>query len=178
MLLRLQRYNIAVQYKPGPQMYVADHLSRASLVSSEKSQDNFKVFAMELESMNPLAFVKVSPERLTQIQTRIAHDPVLQVLKTTVLTGWPESKEETPIAIRDYWNYREEITLHNGILFKNQRVIIPKAMKSEILSRVHSSHQGIASCLRKAKDIVFWPGMNVAIKEMVTSCSVCAEFQA
>ena len=62
MLLRLQRYNIAVQYKPGPQMYVADHLSRASLVSSEKSQDNFQVFAMELESMNPLASVKVSPE--------------------------------------------------------------------------------------------------------------------
>ena len=29
MLLRLQRYNIAVQYKPGPQMYVADHLSIA-----------------------------------------------------------------------------------------------------------------------------------------------------
>ena len=103
---------------------------------------------------------------------------MLQVLKTTVLTGWPESREETPIAIRDYWNYREEITLHNGILFKNQRVIIPKAMRSEILSRVHSSHQGIGSCLRKAKDIVFWPGMNVAIKEMVTSCSVCAEFQA
>ena len=178
MLLRLQRYNIAVQYKPGPQMNVADHLSRASLVSSEKSQDNFQVFAMEFESMNPLASVKVSPERLTQIQTSTAHDPVLQVLKTTVLTGWPESREETPIAIRDYWNYREEITLHNGILFKNQRVIIPKAMRSEILSRVHSSHQGIASCLRKAKDIVFWPGMNVTIKEMVTSCSVCAEFQA
>ena len=92
MLLRLQRYNIAVQYKPGPQMYVAAHLSRASLVSSEKSQDNFQVFAMELESMNPLASVKVSPERLTQIQTSTAHDPVLQVLKTTVLTGWPESR--------------------------------------------------------------------------------------
>ena len=61
MLLRLQRYNIAVQYKPGPQMHVADHLSRALLVSSEKPQDNFQVFAMELESMNPLASVKVSP---------------------------------------------------------------------------------------------------------------------
>ena len=147
MLLRLQRYNIAVQYKPGPQMYVADHLSRASLVSSEKSQDNFQVFAMELESMNPLASVKVSPERLTQIQTSTAHDPVLQVLKTTVLTGWPESREATLIAIQDYWNYREDITLHNSILFKSQRVIIPKAMRSEILSRVHPSHQGIASCL-------------------------------
>lgn len=80
--------------------------------------------------------------------------------------------------VRDYWNYREEISLHNGILFKSQRVIVPKAMRSEILSRIHSSHQGIMSCLRKAKDIVFWPGMNSEIKALVERCTVCAEFQA
>ena len=50
--------------------------------------------------------------------------------------------------VRDYWNYREEISLHNGLLFKSQRVIVPKAMRSEILSRIHSSHQGIVSCLK------------------------------
>ena len=77
--------------------------------------------------------------------------------------------------IRDYWNYREEISLHNGLLFKNQRVIVPKAIRSEILSRIHSSHQGCVSCLRKAKDIVFWPGMK---DELVERCSICAELQA
>ena len=80
--------------------------------------------------------------------------------------------------IRDYWNYREEISLDNGLLFKSQRVIVPKAMRSEILSRIHSSHQGIVSCLRKAKDIVFWPGMNSEIKALVERCSICAEFHA
>ena len=34
------------------------------------------------------------------------------------------------------------------------------------------------SCLRKAKDIVFWPGMNSEIKALVERCTVCAEFQA
>ena len=33
-------------------------------------------------------------------------------------------------------------------------------------------------CLRKAKDIVFWPGMNSEIKALVERCTVCAEFQA
>ena len=80
--------------------------------------------------------------------------------------------------VRDYWNYREEISIHNGILFKSQRVIVPKAMRPEMLSRIHSSHQGVASCLRKAKDIVFWPGMNSEIKALVERCSTCAEFQA
>ena len=80
--------------------------------------------------------------------------------------------------MRDFWNYREEISLHSGILFKNQRVIVPKTMRPEILSRIHSSHQGVASCLRKARDIVFWPGMSAEIKDLVKRCSVCAEFQA
>ena len=57
-------------------------------------------------------------------------------------------------------------------------MIVPKAMRPERLSRIHSSHQGIASCLRKAKEIVFWLGTNSEIKAVVERCSVCAEFQA
>ena len=56
-------------------------------------------------------------------------------------------------------------------------MIVPKAMRSEMLSRIHSSHQGIVSCLRKDKDIVFRPGMNSEIKAVVERCAVCAEFQ-
>ena len=43
-----------------------------------------------------------------------------------MLVGWPEQKSQVPIPIRDYWNYRDKISLHNGILFKHQRIIIPK----------------------------------------------------
>ena len=178
MLLRLQRFNLDVNYKPGTQMFIADHLSRASLKATDNTQDNFQVFVLELESLNPFDSIKVAPERLTQLQKATAQDLALETLKTTVVTGWPEKKEQVPIQVRDFWNYREEISLHNGILFKNQRVIVPKAMRPEILSRIHSSHQGVASCLRKARDIVFWPGMSAEIKDQVEKCSVCAEFQA
>ena len=69
-------------------------------------------------------------------------------------------RKQCPVQGRDHWNYREEISLHNGILFKSQRVIVPKAMIPEMFSRIHSNHQGIGSCLRNAKDIVFCPGKN------------------
>jgi len=55
MLLRLQWYNLDVQYKPGFQMYVADHLSRAYLKDQgDQSHDEFQVLALELEEINPL----------------------------------------------------------------------------------------------------------------------------
>ena len=178
MLLRLQRYNLEVGYKPGPQMFIADHLSRASIRETGPQDEEFQVFAVEVEGMGPLNSVKISSERLAQLQKATEQDPIMQTLKTTILVGWPEHREQTPVHIREYWNYREELTLHNGVLFKNQKVIIPKAMRPEMISRIHSSHLGIETCLRKARDLVFWPSMNSEIKEAVIKCSVCAEYQA
>ena len=180
MLLRLLRYNLAVQYKKGSQMYLADHLSRAPVVERKEADelDEFQVFALEVENLNPFDAIKFSLGRLEQLQTCTAQDPVLLTLKTTVITGWPEVKEQVPIPIRDYWLYRDEISVHNGVLFKNHRVIILKLLREEIMSRIHSSHLGIESCRRKARVVVFWPGMNSQIKEIVSNCHVCAEFQA
>ena len=171
-MLRLQRFNVEVKYKPDAQMYVADHFSRASLADSTSISDNFQVFAIELETLTPFDSIKIAPEWLAQLQKYTAQDLVLETLKTTDLTGWPEKREQCPIQFCDYWNYREEISLHNGILFKSQRVIVPKAMTPEMLSKIHSSHQGIASGQGKAKD------MNSEIKAVVEKCLVCTEFQA
>ena len=155
-------------------MYLADHLSRAPVVERKEADelDEFQVFALEVENLNPFDAIKLSPGRLEQLQTCTAQDPVLLTLKTTVITGWPEVKEQVPIPIRDYWLYRDKISVHNRVLFKNHRVIIPKLLREEIMSRIHSSHLGIESCLRKARDVVFWPGMDSQIKEIVSAMSV------
>lgn len=178
MILRLQKYNINVIYKPGSQMYVADHLSRAYLADQGEPGDEFQVFALELEEINLLNNVKITSERLAQLQKATEQDPVMQSLKNTVLIGWPETRDQVPVPIQDYWNFREELTLYNGVLFKNQRIIIPQALRSEVVARLHSSHQGIEACLRKARDRVFWPAMHHDIKNAVTTCQICAEFQS
>ena len=93
-------------------MYITVHLSRAYLPSLGEEDEEFQVFALEVESLNPLDSLKVSSERLAQLQKATEQDTVLQTLKTTVLVGWPELKSQVSIPIRDYWNYRDEISLH------------------------------------------------------------------
>ena len=73
-----------------------------------------------------------------------------------------ERREQVPVQVRDYWNYRDEISLHNGLLFKSQRVTIPMALRSGMLSKINP-----ISCLRKAKNLVFWHGMSAEIKAFV-----------
>lgn len=158
-------------------MYTVDHLLRAYLTTQGVEDKEFQVFALDVETLNPLDSLTVSSERLAQLQKATEQDTVLQTLKTTMLVGWPEQQSQVPIPIRDYWNYRDGISLHNGILFKRQHIIIPQTIRPEIIARSHISQLGIESCLRKARDSVFWPGMSSEIKEAILQCCVCAEFQ-
>ncbi|XP_073251790.1 uncharacterized protein [Porites lutea] len=140
MLLRLQRFNLSVSYKPGSQMFLADHLSRAAQHETQKSEESFQVFSLKLETLDPMLALKITPERLEQLQRSTGQDDTLQTLKTTILTGWPMQKEEVPLKIREYWSYREELAVHNGVLFKGSRVVIPQLLRPEVKSRIHSSH--------------------------------------
>ena len=178
MLLRLQRFNLTVKYKPGSQMLLADHLSRAAQHETSRPEESFQVFSLELESLDPMQALKVTPERLDQLQRSTSHDDTLQTLKTTILTGWPMQKDQVPIKIREYWSYRDELSVHNGVLFKGSRVVIPQLLRPEVKSKIHSSHLGVEACLRKARDTVFWPGMNAEVKDQIKQCSICNEFQA
>ena len=43
-------------------------------------------------------------------------------------------------------------------------------------ARIHSFI--VEPCLRKARDTVFWPGMNAEVSDQIKQCSICNEFQA
>ena len=69
--------------------------------ATEEDGDEFEVFAVELDSSDPLEYIQVKPERLADLQKCTGQDPVLQNLKETVLAGWPERREQAPEQMRD-----------------------------------------------------------------------------
>jgi hypothetical protein len=170
MLLRLQRYRLNVKFKQGSEMYIADCLSRdgQGLITKDP-------FQQELEQICMLEHLKVSKDRVDQIRKHTTRDTSLLTLQDVVLAGWPETREETPASIRQYWNHRDEITLQDGIIFKGNKIIIPASMRREMVIKTHETHLGIEACLRRARDTIYWPGMNAEIKEAVQNCTVCAE---
>ena len=135
---------------------------------------------MELEKTSPLQVLKISPERLEQLQRCTGEDESQQTLKTTILSGWPAQRDQAPVSIREFWNFRDELSVHNGIpSFKSSRVIIPRVLICDLkLSKIHSSHLGIEAFLRKVRDSVFWPNMTSDEREQVSQYSICAQLQS
>ena len=97
----------------------------------------------------------------------------MQALARVIQTGWPDQREAVPVEQRCYWGFRDELTRQDGLIFK---VMIPKEMRQLMLTKIHISHQGPDACIRRAKDVLFWPGMTAEIRQLVNQCSVCNEF--
>ena len=50
-------------------------------------------------------------------------------------------------------------------------------MRSEILQKLHTGHWGIERTRRRAREIVFWPGISQDIESMINKCDACQKFQ-
>lgn len=169
MLLRLQRYDIEVKYIPGKSMLLADTLSRAYLPehASEGSVE------MEIESINMVQHIHIAEQRLQAIREETSKDRKLQSLIKLLQEGWPMNKKDIPSDIAHYHSFQEELSAQGGIVFRGERVVIPDALRGDSVRRIHSSHLGIEGCLRRARECVYWPGMNEQIKTFIEKCDVC-----
>lgn len=65
----------------------------------------------------------------------------------------------------------------NDIVYKGTKIMIPLSLGRELLLKVHDGHMGIEKCRRRARDVMYWPGINAEITEMVQNCDACLKHQ-
>ena len=171
MILQIQKYPLVVTYRPGKELVLADTLSRAYL---EDQTTDVQDEDVEVHLLNTLP---ISENKLKLILNESLQDTALQELKKVVQKGWPDRKQSCPPHTLPYWNFRDEIAIHNNILFRGERVIVPKKLQPEMLKIIHGTHLGIEKCKRRARDILYWPGMNAQIEDVVSNCQVCAKYK-
>ena len=80
-------------------------------------------------------------EDVHELQRETASDPELQAVAKVISNGWPTLCKQAHPILHDYWNYWDELSIDNGILTKNQKIIIPKTLQQKYLDRIHSRHQ-------------------------------------
>ncbi|KAK3737985.1 hypothetical protein QZH41_001000 [Actinostola sp. cb2023] len=49
-------------------------------------------------------------------------------------------------------------------------------MRPKMKEQLHSSHIGLNGCLRRARELMYWPGMMSEIKEQVSQCEACSKY--
>ena len=81
-------------------------------------------------------------------------------MKHTITQGWPSTITEVPNVIQPYWTFCEELTVEDGLVLKETRIVIPNKKHEGVLKLIHEGHLGLSKCKLLAKDTVYWPGLN------------------
>ena len=174
--LRLLRFNFRIVHVPGKDLAIADALSRAPVSSEQVDSQDVDLLAAETAALVDYAVdcLPATTKRLDDIAEWQESDQVCESLARYCADGWPHSSD-APSDVRPYVEHRAHITLtDDGLLLYNDRLIIPASHRDDILSRLHTGHQGIAKCRRLARNSVWWPSINSDIQLYVANCSTCA----
>ena len=126
--LRLQTHDFELQYSPGKDMLVSDTLSRSHL---SRSQPEFTEGSLIHHVHSVLSNLPISETNLKQFHLETKNDPILQTLTTYTTHEWPE-KRVIPTDLLPYYTHRSDTTFCEGILLKNERMIVPTTLRAEM----------------------------------------------
>ena len=92
------------------------------------------------------------------------------------MQGWPKSIKQVPPMLHPFWMFREELTVEDGLILKGTRIIIPNNQCKAILKLIHEGHLGLNKCKLRAKETVYWPGLNEQLEDLVLNCELCLKY--
>jgi len=172
LLLKMAKYNVEIRYIQGKNNVIADALSRISHMEPPAEDNELPV--VELDTISRT--LPASPAKLDEVREYTDQDVVLSHLKDVVHHGWPEYPNECPQDLKEFWNFREDLSVENGLILKGHKLVIPSKLRPQMLQIIHQGHMGTEKCLLRARDSLFWPGISRDIKQMTENCPTCARF--
>ena len=97
LLLRMNNYNVALQWILGKEIVFADHLSR-NIGSKESNEPTCTGLEMKIQDI----YLNASEDRCISLAIETEKDETLIALKNTILKGWPEKRDECPQNLESY----------------------------------------------------------------------------
>ena len=105
--------------------------------------------------------------KMKEAQEETAKDSCLMRIARYVNEGWPKRIDQVPVDAKPYWPYKKELSMTNGMLLKDKRLIIPVSIRKEVLKQLHQAHMGIERTKWRARATISWPQINQQIEETV-----------
>ena len=91
----------------------------------------------------------------------------------TIQNGFEKTRSLTAPKIREYWEVRHCLSMDDGLVLLNHRIVIPTSHRANVLRSLHSAHQGEVCMKAHVNESIYWPGMNTSIHNTRASCMFC-----
>ncbi len=71
-----------------------------------------------------ISTLPVSDDKLRESKEETRKDRTMRTLVKIITEGWPSHKDHLPSSLHSLWNYREELTAVEGVVFKSDKIFI------------------------------------------------------
>lgn len=160
--LRLLPYRFDIKRVPGCSN-IADALSRLiskTQVDEPFDEENDKHILYALDAVN----MNIS---WTDIQLASETDDELKAVKWAMISKkWPEH-------LRRYEIQENDLRILDPMVFKGDKIILPKILRTKALDIAHQGHIGIGATKRIMREYFWWPNMSKDTTEFIKSCQTC-----
>ncbi|XP_055590022.1 uncharacterized protein K02A2.6-like [Uranotaenia lowii] len=172
--LSLLGFDFNVEYISTDKFGYADVLSR--LISNhQKPEEEYVVASISLEEdVNESledCFTSL-PVNFKMVSAATRKDATLQQVVQFIDNGWPR-KIENP-KLKAFHSRRESLSVVNGCIMMEDRVVVPEFYSQRILRQLHRGHQGMERMKAIARSVVYWPNIDNDIQDLVRRCDICA----
>lgn len=158
--LRLQPYDFEMKYLPGT-ANISDILSRLITQEDTAFDDSSEHFLFAIGE-GPTAIT------LTEIKCETEKDETL----TAVIKAL--ESDEWPVELYRYQAFRRELGTVEGVLVRDERIVLPLKLRSRALEIAHRGHPGVVSMRRSLRERVWWPCMDNDVTIKSQECHGCA----
>ena len=150
---------------------IADALSRSQTTSQNRS-----TFEHGIETTRVVHEDQSVTRSLAEIAEATADETELQSVVHHISKGWTNNERNVPIESLSYWSIKDELSVSGRIVYKNDRIVVPVALRKTLIRLHQAQPMCTESTLRRARTSLWWLNMNNQLKQFVATCEVCNAF--
>ncbi|XP_066955707.1 uncharacterized protein [Macrobrachium rosenbergii] len=139
-------------------LIVTDHLLLVKLLGDRELKDilNPRLFRLKEKTLQ---------YRFQRVKEAASKDPVYQLLAAKVaVNDWRLQKAQEVACLRQFYSVRDRLFMVEDLIVYTYeqgcpRLLIPEELRRQVITGLHAGYQGVDSMLRRARQSVYWPGM-------------------
>lgn len=176
---KLAGYVFKAVWRKGKDHCIPDAFSRAPVdkPSTDDIDTEAKVnqchIASIRQNVTDVTHEQTADPLIQDLAKAAKEDARYQELTRAVSIGF----EDAPLTpyLATFRKMADQLSTDDGLVYLGHRIVVPQSARKSVLTRLHAAHQGIEKTKRRARQCVYWPGMNSDIRNTVETCQSCHE---
>ena len=178
MLIKIFDDVLVLHHQEGSKMHLSDAISRLSVHDSDAAKNKAKPIADFNISIREISEITgFKSLTLKDIKEATIKDCHMTKLKSYIIDGFPAHKYESTEDIHSFFDYRESLTIKDGMVMKEKRIVIPQSLHEDALKVLHRSHMVVVKTKGCANTTMFWPKIYSDIENYLSTCCPCMMYK-